>query len=66
MSAAQSVINDPRHWRVRAEEARVLAEGMKDPLLKQTMLQIAKDYDRLAQRTELRGLTRREHKFGPP
>ena len=49
-----SFINDPEHWRNRAEEARTLAEQMNDEMSKQTMLRIAADYERLAERAELR------------
>jgi len=49
-----SHINDPKHWRERAEEARVHAEQMADPEAKQTMLKIAEDYEKLAQRAEQR------------
>jgi hypothetical protein len=49
-----SFINDPEHWRKRAEEARKLADQMNDPDAKQTMLGIAKDYDHLAERAEQR------------
>ena len=47
-------INDPKHWRERAEEARVHAEQMADPEAKQTMLKIAEDYEKLAERAEQR------------
>jgi hypothetical protein len=46
--------NDPEHWQQRAEEARVLSEQMKDKVAKQTMLDIARDYDRLAVRAMIR------------
>ena len=36
--------NDPEHWHQRAEEARVLAEQMKDEVTKQMMLDIARDF----------------------
>ena len=49
---ATSFINDPEHWRKRAEEARALANQMNDETSKQTMLNIAADYDRLAERAE--------------
>jgi len=51
---ATSFINDPEHWRKRAEEARTLANQMNDETAKQTMLSIAADYDRLAERAEAR------------
>jgi hypothetical protein len=44
-----SPINDPEHWLKRAEEARALAIHM-DPVSKEMMLGIAKDYERLAER----------------
>jgi hypothetical protein len=49
-----SFINDPQHWRGRAEEARTLAEQMSDETSKQMMLRIADDYGRLAERAEQR------------
>jgi len=49
-----SFINDPEHWRHRAEEIRTLADDMKDEISKQMMLRIAQDYERLAQRAEER------------
>jgi hypothetical protein len=49
-----SLINDPEHWRKRADEARSLAYGMKDEISKQMTLQIADDYEHLAKRAEQR------------
>jgi pyruvate-formate lyase len=43
------IIDDLRHWRQRAEEARTIAEQLSDLQAKRTMLRIADDYDRLAQ-----------------
>ena len=49
-----SLINHPQHWRKRADEARSLADDMKDEISKQMMLQIADDYEHLAKRAEQR------------
>jgi hypothetical protein len=51
---AKVPINDPKHWRGRAEEARVHAEEISDPEARKTMLQIAEDYEKLAKRAEQR------------
>jgi hypothetical protein len=47
-------INDPKHWRDRAEEARAHAEQMTDRDTRQTLLKIAEDYEELARRAENR------------
>ena len=49
-----SFINDPEHWRKRADEARSLADDMKDEISKQMTLQIADDYEHLARRANSR------------
>jgi hypothetical protein len=49
-----TLINNPQHWRDRAEEARVNAEQMRDPESKRMMLEIADGYMRLAERAEQR------------
>ena len=48
------VIDDPAHWRQRAEEIRMRAEEMKDLQARTTMLRIADECDRLARRAEER------------
>ena len=42
---SSSFINDPEHWRGRAEEMRRLAEDMRDAATKEMMLRIARDCD---------------------
>ena len=43
-----SILDDPKHWQERAEEARSIADHLKDPESGRMMLRIADDYDRLA------------------
>ena len=50
ISKSEALLNDLRHWRDRAEEARLLAEDMHDPESKAAMQRIAMDYERLAER----------------
>ena len=40
--------NDPAHWRRRAKEARRDADKLDDPSDKETLLSIAKHYERVA------------------
>jgi len=49
-----SLTNEPQHWRKRADEARSLADDMKDEISKLMTLQIADDYEHLAKRAEQR------------
>jgi hypothetical protein len=52
--AHHPIIDDPKHWRGRAEEARTLADQIADPTSRTMMLRIADDYERLAERAEQR------------
>jgi hypothetical protein len=54
-------LNDPNHWRQRAEEARVLAEQMDHEGNKKLMLKIADDYDTLAVRAAIRAGAAKEN-----
>jgi hypothetical protein len=44
------VIDNPEHWRARAEASRTLAEQMKDAEARRIMLGIADSYELLAER----------------
>jgi hypothetical protein len=41
-------VHNPAHWRKRADEQRSMARGIQDDSAKQTMLDIAAAYERLA------------------
>jgi hypothetical protein len=43
-----SILDDPSHWRRRAEEARRVADQLDDAIAKKTMLDIAQSYEQLA------------------
>jgi len=45
---SQSFLNDPEHWRTRAEEARILASEEKDKGTKHALLRMADNYEQLA------------------
>ena len=42
------------YWRGRAEEARTIADQLRDPQAKRGMLRVAEGYDHLADRYEAR------------
>lgn len=45
-----SLLNNPAHWQLRAEETRLLAAQLLHPESKATILKIAEEYERLARR----------------
>jgi hypothetical protein len=47
-------INDPDHWRQRAADMRTLARDVQEVEARATMLRIADDYERLAERADVR------------
>ena len=60
---SRSLLDEPEHWRERAEEVLSLADQANDPASKATLLDIAAGYERLAQQAEQRlaaALKRRE------
>jgi hypothetical protein len=44
------LLTNPAHWRLRAQEARRLAQKLEDPEAKAVQLKMADKYDRLAAR----------------
>jgi hypothetical protein len=48
MVVPHTILDNPKHWQERAEEARSIAEQLSDPESKRMMLRIAEDYERLA------------------
>ena len=46
------LINDPEHWRRRAIEARRIAQSLTIMLRKETMQEIARSYERIAEIAE--------------
>ena len=48
------LLNNPAHWHLRAQEARLLAAVLEDPEAKAATLKIADEYDRLAVRATKR------------
>lgn len=52
-------LNTPAYWMVRAQEARVLAEALRDyPEAFAAMHKIVNEYERLAERAEHRAAER--------
>ena len=47
-------LDDARQWRDRAEEMRVVADGMRSKQNRNVALRLAADYDRLATHAERR------------
>jgi hypothetical protein len=53
-----SQLMDAEYWLERAEEARAQASEMHDPDAKRTLLEIAENYQQLADQAEARRKTR--------
>jgi hypothetical protein len=47
-----SLYEDSNHWRERAKQMRIVANGVRDAQAKAIMLRIAADYENLAARAD--------------
>ncbi|MBV9968464.1 MAG: hypothetical protein JO228_00645 [Xanthobacteraceae bacterium] len=54
ISGMPVLLNNPAHWHLRAQEARLLAAQLEDPEAKAATLKIAEEYERLAVRAAKR------------
>jgi hypothetical protein len=54
-----SLLNDPAHWHLRAQEAQLLAAQLDDPVAKAATLKIAQEYERLAARAANRAMVKK-------
>jgi hypothetical protein len=52
------LLNNPAHWHMRAQEARLLASRLDDPEAKAATLRIAAEYEGLAARATKRDAER--------
>jgi hypothetical protein len=52
------IIYDPEHWRSRAKDARRIADSLDDPGARRSMLKIAEEYERLAERAAERAIAK--------
>jgi len=61
------LLTNPTHWHSRAQEARRLAQQLKDPDAKAAKLEMADKYDRLAARaTEWMNKTKKVPRISSP
>ena len=57
-----NLLNDPAHWRRRAEEMRNIADQLDDPVAKQKMLEVAEHYEQIAAIAEKRPVAGKQSK----
>jgi hypothetical protein len=49
-----SILNDAKHWRERAREARAIADETDNPMVRRSMFRIAEEYERVAEKAAQR------------
>ena len=59
MTLPSQIVDNPAHWRQRAEEARREAEQIDDPSTKSALLEIAAAYERLVAIIEAQSASKR-------
>ena len=57
MTTPKQLVNNAGHWKARADEARRLAEAETDEVMKRALLDIAAEFDKLAERAQHRQQT---------
>jgi hypothetical protein len=48
----EDFVDDPNHWRKRAEETRALAKRVSDDAARKRLTEMAREFDRIALRVE--------------
>ena len=59
--AGLSILDNPEHWRERAEKTRMMADKVLDIESKFRLMKIAREYNRLAKRAEKYMASSRRH-----
>jgi hypothetical protein len=60
MMPTPTLLNDPAHWRRRAQETRTMADQLNDPAAKQKLLEVAQHYEEIAAIAEKRSVAGRQ------
>ena len=47
-----SLLNNSKHWRDRAQEARAIADETDNELIRRSMLGIAEEYERVTEKAD--------------
>ena len=58
MKTATQLVDNADHWKARAAEARLLAAAEDDAVMKRALLDIAQEFDKLAERAGHRQQTK--------